>query len=145
MKAGSFPSRQIPNTLIYYARLFGNINCFLVGKQYAFLTVYEGNAIKVFPQIWSFSALLIIAFQSLFKQKKFLMQVCTFFKYWILSFLYDVIDLYIYVKYNGCKNNTFKGFFHDKTCEVYCKHIKVMIIKVLTATASNSSRCVYVK
>ena len=25
IKAGSFPSRQIPNTLIYYARLCGNI------------------------------------------------------------------------------------------------------------------------
>ena len=25
MKAGSFPSRQMPNTLMYYARLFGNI------------------------------------------------------------------------------------------------------------------------
>ena len=25
MEAGSFPSRQIPNTLIYYARRFGNI------------------------------------------------------------------------------------------------------------------------
>ena len=73
----------------------------------------------------------------------FLMQVCTFFTYGILSFLYDVIDLYIYVKYNRYKNNTFKGF-HDKSCEVYCKYI-FMIIKVLTATASNSSRYVYVK
>ena len=75
---------------IYYARLFGNIvvkystfislNCFLAVKQYAFLTIYEGSAIKVFPQIWTFSALLIITFQSLYKQTMFFMQVCTFFK-----------------------------------------------------------------
>ena len=128
MKARSFPSRQIPNTLIYYARLFGNIavwystfislNCFLAVKQYAFLTVYEGSEIEVFPQIWTFSGLLIILFQSLLKQ--FLTQVCTFFTYGILSFLYDVIDLYIYVKYNRYKNYTFKGF-HDKSCDVCCK------------------------
>ena len=37
-----------------------------------------------------------------------------------------------------------KGF-HDKSCELYWKNIKFMIIKVLTATASNSSRYVYVK
>ena len=69
------------------------------------------------------------------------MQYCTYFKYWILSFLYDVIELLIYVKYNRCKNNTFKGF-HDKYYELFCKYTNVMIIKVLTATASNSSRYV---
>ena len=52
MKAGVFPGSQIPSTLIYYARkrcLIQHIhNCFLEVKQYAFLTVYEGSAIKVF-------------------------------------------------------------------------------------------------
>ena len=40
------------------------------------------------------------------------------------------------------QNNTFEGF-HNKSCEIYCKYIKFMFIKVLTATASNSSRYVY--
>ena len=53
---------------------------FLAVKQYSFLTVNERSAIKVFPQIWTFSALLIITFQSLFKQKMFLMHVCIFFQ-----------------------------------------------------------------
>ena len=35
--------------------------------------------------------------------------------------------------------------FHEKSCEFYCKYTKIMIINVLTATASNSSRYVYVK
>ena len=35
--------------------------------------------------------------------------------------------------------------FHDKSFEFYYKYIKFIIIKVLTATASNSSRYVYVK
>ena len=37
-----------------------------------------------------------------------------------------------------------KGF-RDNSCEFYCKYIKFMVIKVLTATASNSSRYVYTK
>ena len=35
--------------------------------------------------------------------------------------------------------------FHGKSCEFYCKDIKFMIIKVLTATGSNTSHYVYVK
>ena len=72
------------------------------------------------------------------------MQVCTVYKYGILISLDDVIDVLIYVKYNRCKNNIFKGF-HDKSYEFYCKYINFMIVKVLTATASTSSRHVYVE
>ena len=42
------------------------------------------------------------------------------------------------------KTTPLKGF-HDKSCEFYCKYFKFKIIKVLTATASNSSHYVYVK
>ena len=66
------------------------------------------------------------------------MQDCTFFKYGILSFLYESNTI------DEKKNHTFKGFNY-KSCEFYCKYIKFMIIKVLTATASNSSCYVYVK
>ena len=31
------------------------------------------------------------------------------------------------------------------SCEFYCKYIKFMVIKVLTATVTNSGRCVYMK
>ena len=35
-----------------------SLNRFLAVKQYAFLTIFEGSAIKSFPQIRSFSGLL---------------------------------------------------------------------------------------
>ena len=103
MKAGSFNGRLIPNILIYYASpqcmdtlQSDTTHSYLLSvflQLSNILTKCEGSAIKVFPQNWFVSALLIITFQSLFKQKMFFMQVCTFFKYGILGFLYDVIDL----------------------------------------------------
>ena len=60
MKAGFLPKWLIPNTLIYYGRLYWSIvvlystlvslTCFLSVKQYTFLTMCEGRAINVFPR-----------------------------------------------------------------------------------------------
>ena len=43
------------------------------------------------------------------------------------------------------KTTPLKVFMIDKSCELYCKYIKFITIKALTAKASNSSRYVYVK